>query len=510
MTVPTMQLKRRSTVGAPTTLSFGELALGDGDGLLYAGRNSGSVVAIAGLPSAYTANCVSTAALSPGNTYSNGTAGVGATLTATGNGILTIDGVATSAGQYILVTGEATGANNGLYYVTTAGAAGAAYVLTRASRMNTTDQFVGINVWITGGSAWAATLWYCTNSSSPTVGTTGIVFQCQNTSTVNNYKSAVACATTAALSPSNTYVNGSAGAGATLTATGVGILTVDGVATTAGMRILVKNEATQANNGIYTVTTAGTAGVAYVLTRTTDFDWPSAPIGAQVYVENSATNTNSNTVWACQNLSAVTFGTTAITFAQLAGVGAYTAGTGITISGLSIALTVPVTVPLGGTGVITNTTAYGVLCAGTTATGAQQNAGAGTTGQALVSGGASALPSFGTLGVAGGGTGVVTTTAYGVMCGGTSATGALQNAGAGTTGQALVSAGASALPAFGTLGVAGGGTGVVSTTAYGLICGGTTTTAAFQNAGAGTAGQILMSNGASAVPSFVGLDMGTY
>lgn len=58
----------------------------------------------------------------------------------------------------------------------------------------------------------------------------------------------------------------------------------------------------------------------------------------------------------------------------------------------------PATVPSGGTGLTTLTTAYGVVCAGTTATGNLQNAGAGTAGQALISGGASALPSWTTVG----------------------------------------------------------------------------------------------------------------
>jgi hypothetical protein len=57
----------------------------------------------------------------------------------------------------------------------------------------------------------------------------------------------------------------------------------------------------------------------------------------------------------------------------------------------------PITVPQGGTGVATNTTAYAVICAGTTATGAQQTtASAGTAGQVLTSGGSSALPSYAT------------------------------------------------------------------------------------------------------------------
>lgn len=53
-----------------------------------------------------------------------------------------------------------------------------------------------------------------------------------------------------------------------------------------------------------------------------------------------------------------------------------------------------------------------------------------------------------------------------------------------------------------TLPVANGGTGVSTTTAYGVLTGGTTATGAFQNAGAGTSGQVLTSNGASALPSF--------
>lgn len=55
----------------------------------------------------------------------------------------------------------------------------------------------------------------------------------------------------------------------------------------------------------------------------------------------------------------------------------------------------PVQVAKGGTGVNTLTTAYGVLCAGTTATGDVQTLGAlGASGTLLTSNGAGALPSF--------------------------------------------------------------------------------------------------------------------
>lgn len=51
--------------------------------------------------------------------------------------------------------------------------------------------------------------------------------------------------------------------------------------------------------------------------------------------------------------------------------------------------------------------------------------------------------------------------------------------------------------------VAQGGTGLASATAYAVLCGGTTSTGAFQSiASVGTAGQVLTSNGAGALPTF--------
>lgn len=72
-----------------------------------------------------------------------------------------------------------------------------------------------------------------------------------------------------------------------------------------------------------------------------------------------------------------------------------------------------------------------------------------TSGVPLISQGSSANPTFGTAVVAGGGTGIVSTVAYAVLCGGISSTGALQSvASVGTAGQVLTSAGAGALPTF--------------------------------------------------------------
>ena len=93
-------------------------------------------------------------------------------------------------------------------------------------------------------------------------------------------------------------------------------------------------------------------------------------------------------------------------------------------------------------------------------------------------------------------------TQYNAQTGG--ASGTLNNvAPSAVSGVPVISQGSSAQPAFGTAVVAGGGTGLNTlTTAYGVVCAGTTATGALQNAGAGSAGQILTSNGASALPSF--------
>jgi hypothetical protein len=72
-----------------------------------------------------------------------------------------------------------------------------------------------------------------------------------------------------------------------------------------------------------------------------------------------------------------------------------------------------------------------------------------TAGIPLVSNGASSNPSFSTALVVGGGTGATSFTAYSVICAGTTSTGALQNvSGVGSSGQVLTSNGASSLPSW--------------------------------------------------------------
>jgi hypothetical protein len=69
-----------------------------------------------------------------------------------------------------------------------------------------------------------------------------------------------------------------------------------------------------------------------------------------------------------------------------------------------------------------------------------------------------------------------------------------------TSGVALVSAGASTNPAFGTVVVAGGGTGATTLTNHGILVG--AGTSSITQLTAGSAGQVLQSSGSSADPSY--------
>ena len=146
-----------------------------------------------------------------------------------------------------------------------------------------------------------------------------------------HFHEAVDLATTAAL-PANTYNNGTSGVGATLTATGNGVLSVDSTVTVATNRILVKNEVTQANNGVYTVTQVGTVSTPYILTRATDFDTAGTGVDqideGDFFLVTSGV-VNANTAWVQQTAPPITVGTTAIVFQQFSAPITYTAGTGL-------------------------------------------------------------------------------------------------------------------------------------------------------------------------------------
>ena len=143
-------------------------------------------------------------------------------------------------------------------------------------------------------------------------------------------KASVVAASTAALTVA--YDNGSSGVGATLTNAGAqAAFALDGDTITAGTRVLIKDQAAAAQNGIYTLTTAGGGSSNWVLTRAVDFDAGNEIPSGYTFVEGGDTQAGNGYV--CVSEAPVTVGTTAITFEQFSGAGQVDAGTGMTKSG---------------------------------------------------------------------------------------------------------------------------------------------------------------------------------
>lgn len=209
--------------------------------------------------------------------------------------------------------------------------------------------------------------------------------------------------------------------------------TIDGVVLATGDRILIKDQTTGSQNGIYTVNASGAP------TRADDASTGDEILMTAVFVEEGSTN--ADTAWVLQTNAPITIDTTSLTFAQFGAGTSYSEGTGIDITGNVISLDVPVVVSSGGTGA-TSLTDHGVLFG--SGTGAITASAVGTTGTVL-KGNTGSDPTFGAvdltadvtgdLPVAEGGTGVSSLTNHGVLLG--SGTSAVTVTAVGSTGTVL-------------------------------------------------------------------------
>jgi hypothetical protein len=283
------------------------------------------------------------------------------------NSSLTINGSAVSLGGSITVTATATNAltigtgltgtsYNGSAPVTiaidsTVATLTGTQTLTNKSISGSTNTLSNIgNASLTNSSLTVGTTAISLGSSSLTLGgLTSVAVTQDPTSALQlatkQYVDAVAeglhvHASCAAATPGTlasitggtvTYNNGTAGVGATLTLS-VALTTLDGYTLLNGDRVLVKNEATQANNGIYTWATGGT-----VLTRATDFD-TAAEMASGDFTFVSNGTLYGNTGWV-QTDPVTVVGTSPVTWVQFSGSGAYTAGTGLTLTGTQFSIT---------------------------------------------------------------------------------------------------------------------------------------------------------------------------
>ena len=124
-------------------------------------------------------------------------------------------------------------------------------------------------------------------------------------------KNSVRVATTANGTLSSAFANGQ---------------TVDGISLATGDRILLKDQSTGSENGIYTVNASGAP------TRATDFDENSEVTGGTFFFVEEGT-TNADNGFVMTNDGAVTVGTTALVFTQFSGAGSVIAGSALTKSG---------------------------------------------------------------------------------------------------------------------------------------------------------------------------------
>ena len=98
----------------------------------------------------------------------------------------------------------------------------------------------------------------------------------------STFKKSVICATTANLAA--TYANN------VLTLSSVGVTVIDGITIALNDRVLIKDQTTASQNGIYTVTTLGTASVATVFTRSLDADVITELASSLVAVDSGTVN----------------------------------------------------------------------------------------------------------------------------------------------------------------------------------------------------------------------------
>lgn len=149
-----------------------------------------------------------------------------------------------------------------------------------------------------------------TNVASPTSGTSAANRNYVDSAVAGfSWKAAVRVATVVAGTLASSFENGD---------------TVDGVTLATGNRILIKDQASPTENGIYTVNASGAP------TRATDADTGSELLGAAVLVQEG---TLAGTQWIQTTDGTITLGATNIVWSQFGGGSAYTAGDGLTLTG---------------------------------------------------------------------------------------------------------------------------------------------------------------------------------
>lgn len=134
-----------------------------------------------------------------------------------------------------------------------------------------------------------------------------------------NPAAAVSAASTANIPGTYTNAVGGVCVGDTFTVTATGAFTIDGQTPAAGKRVLLKNQSSAFQNGVWDVTVAGSVGVSPVLTRSADWD-SSADMNAGSLIPVINGTANANTVW-YQTAAVTTCSSDAQVYTQFSGGG---------------------------------------------------------------------------------------------------------------------------------------------------------------------------------------------
>jgi hypothetical protein len=315
----TIRIKRRASgaSGAPSSLENAELAFNEVDDVLYYGKGTGgaggtatTVLAIAG-PGQYV------------DRSSNQT--VGGTKTFSNTIVGSIDGNAGTAtklatSRTLALSGDATGSAS---FDGSANATIAATLATVNSNVGTFTKLTVNGKGLVTAAANATLNDIGTATADYSVGgykITNLATPVNGTDAANkDYVDSIA----QGLDPKQSVRAASTANIASLS----GTTTIDGVALSVGDRVLVKDQTTASQNGIYVV-------AASAWSRSEDANVWDELVSAYVFVESGTTNADNG--YLCTVDPGGTLGTTAVTWVQFSGAGQIIAGAGLTKTGNQI------------------------------------------------------------------------------------------------------------------------------------------------------------------------------
>ena len=236
--------------------------------------------------------------------YSNGASGINATLTATINGPLPLqDGIQLTDDDLLLVWQQVAGLQNGVYVVKQ-GTASSPFVLTRYIHSDQKAELMLQVVEVEDGLLYARTI-FVQKTTDPIIGVSNLNFfnsgPARDDWPVNAGNSILVKTSTTTPLPPVKYVNGISGVNATLTALSNGALPPqDGVQISDGERLLVYQQASGHQNGVYVVK-QGSGSSKFVLTRAADSDQSDDLIQQMVEVAEGDVNRRSTFIQKTEN-----------------------------------------------------------------------------------------------------------------------------------------------------------------------------------------------------------------